>query len=93
MVKSKASLLCQSSITYKPHPQRLLKAIEKLECSAASVMYVGDSVIDAELAKRAGVPLIVVLSGVTPRGHFDSYEPIAVLENVRELPKFLLSHS
>ena len=78
---------------HKPHPEGLLEAIEKLECSPASVVYVGDSVVDAELAKRAGVPLIVVLSGVTPRSHFDSYEPIAVLENLSELPRFLLSAS
>ena len=76
---------------HKPHPQGLLEALARLECSLASAVYVGDSVVDAELAKRAGVPLIVVLSGVTPRDHFDSYEPVAVLENVSELPKFLLS--
>ncbi len=74
---------------HKPHPQGLLEAIKKLECSPASVVYVGDSVVDAELAKRTGVPLIVVLSGVTPREHFDKYEPIAVLENVSELPKVI----
>jgi phosphoglycolate phosphatase-like HAD superfamily hydrolase len=53
-------------------------------------VYVGDSVVDAELAKRAGVPLIVVLSGVTPRTQFDTYEPLAVLENVSHLPKIVL---
>lgn len=74
---------------HKPHPQGLLEAIQKLECSLASVVYVGDSVIDAELAKRAGVPLIVVLSGTTPRNHFDNYEPMAVLENISELPRLL----
>ena len=78
---------------HKPHPEGLLEAIKKLECSAASTMYVGDSVVDAELAKRAGVPLIVVLSGVTPRDHFDSYEPLALLENISELPGFLLNQS
>ena len=72
---------------HKPHPQGLFAALERLECSPASVVYVGDSVVDAELAKRAGVPLIVVLSGVTPRGDFDSYEPMAVLENIAELPR------
>ena len=76
---------------HKPHPQGLLEAIEKLECSSASAVYVGDSVVDAELAKRAGVPLIVVLSGVTPKEHFDSYDPVAMLGDVSELPKFLLS--
>ena len=77
---------------HKPHPQGLFEAIEKLGCSPASVVYVGDSVVDAELAKRAGVPLIAVLSGVTPRTHFDSYQPLAVLENVSHLPNALLNH-
>lgn len=74
---------------HKPHPQGLFAAMEKLECSPASVVYVGDSVVDAELAKRAGVPLIVVLSGVTPRDDFEDYEPLTVLDHVSELPKFL----
>jgi phosphoglycolate phosphatase len=76
---------------HKPHPQGLFEAIEKLECSPASVVYVGDSVVDAELAKRAGVPLIVVLSGTTPKEHFDGYEPMAMLESISELPEFLLN--
>ena len=74
---------------HKPHPQGLFEAIERLECSPASVVYVGDSVVDAELAKRAGVPLVVVLSGVTPREHFDDYEPVGMLENISHLPQFL----
>ena len=77
---------------HKPHPQGLFEAIEKLETSPASVVYVGDSVVDAELAKRAGVPLIVVLSGTTSREHFDSYAPMAVLDNISRLPEFLLGH-
>jgi phosphoglycolate phosphatase len=74
---------------HKPHPQGLFEAIERLECSPASVLYVGDSVVDAELAKRAGVPLVVVLSGVTPREHFADYEPVGMLENISHLPQFL----
>ena len=77
---------------HKPHPQGLLEAITKLECELESTLYVGDSVVDAELAKRAGVPLVVVLSGVTPRGDFDNYEPLGMLQNVSELPEFLLKH-
>ena len=78
---------------HKPHPQGLFEALERLECSPESIVYVGDSVIDAELAKRAGVKLIVVLSGVTPREHFDRYEPLAILNNISELPEFLLKQS
>ncbi len=74
---------------HKPHPQGLFEAIERLECSPSSVLYVGDSVVDAELAKRAGVPLVIVLSGVTPRDHFDNYDPVAMLENISHLPQLL----
>jgi phosphoglycolate phosphatase len=74
---------------HKPHPQGLLRAMRELGCSPAAVVYVGDSVVDAELAKRAGVPLIVVLSGVTVRTDFDPYETLAVIESIGELPKFL----
>ncbi|HEU4509420.1 MAG TPA: HAD-IA family hydrolase [Pyrinomonadaceae bacterium] len=74
---------------HKPHPQGLFEAMERLECSPSSVVYVGDSVVDAELAKRAEVPLIVVLSGVTPREDFENYGPLAVLESIRELPQVL----
>ena len=78
---------------HKPHPQGLFEAIERLGCSPESVVYVGDSVVDAELAKRAGVPLIVVLSGVTARAHFDTYQPLAVLENISHLPKIVLNRT
>ena len=76
---------------HKPHPQGLFEAMVRLECSPECVMYVGDSVVDAELAKRAGVPLIVVLSGTTPRADFNGYEPVAVLEDISHLPRVLLS--
>ena len=78
---------------HKPHPQGLFEAMKKLECSSASVLYVGDSVVDAELAKRAGVPVAIVLSGVTPREDFDKYEPVAMLQTVSELPNFLLNYA
>ena len=75
---------------HKPDPEGLLRAIERLECSPASVVYVGDSEVDAKLAQRAEVGLVVVLSGVTPRQKFDNYETLAVLEDLGELPDVLV---
>jgi phosphoglycolate phosphatase len=75
---------------HKPHPQGLFEAMKRLDCSPESVVYVGDSLVDAELARRAGVPVIVVLSGTTLRSDFDDYSPLAILETVSELPQFLL---
>ena len=74
---------------HKPHPAGLLEALRRLECSAPSTVYVGDSVVDAEVAKRAGVPFIAVLSGVTPENHFEHYERIGTLKDVSDLPRLL----
>jgi phosphoglycolate phosphatase len=74
---------------HKPHPAGLLEAIKRLECSRMSTVYVGDSVVDAEVAKRAAVPFVAVLSGVTPAAHFDGYERIATLKDISELPRLL----
>ena len=76
---------------HKPHPAGLLEAIKRLESSPSSTVYVGDSLVDAEVAKRAAVPFVAVLSGVTPVHHFDGYERIATLNDISELPNVLRS--
>jgi phosphoglycolate phosphatase len=76
---------------HKPHPEGLLQAIERLQCSPASVVYVGDSVTDAELGKRAGVRFVAVLSGVTLVDDFKPYKPLHILEDLSHLPRVLSS--
>ena len=70
---------------YKPNPQGLLVAMERLGCVRQDFLYVGDSVTDAKTAQRADTDFIAVLSGVTPRAAFDNYDIYAVLEDVSEL--------
>ena len=67
---------------YKPDPEGLLLAITQTGSSPANCLYVGDSVTDAETARRAGIAFIAVLSGVTPRTAFESYNAYAILEDV-----------
>ena len=71
--------------SHKPDPESLLKAIEKMKSSLSTSIYVGDSVTDAETAKRAEVPFIAVLSGVTPRDAFARYSVFGIIENLREI--------
>ena len=70
---------------HKPNPQGLCTAIERLGCAPTHCLYVGDSLTDAETAKRAGVPFVAVLSGVTSRKDFAGYEVYKILEDVSEL--------
>lgn len=67
---------------YKPDPEGLLLAITQTRSIPENCLYVGDSVTDAETARRAGIAFIAVLSGVTPRTAFESYTAHAILEDV-----------
>lgn len=70
---------------YKPDPEGLLLAVDQTGSTPANCLYVGDSVTDAETARRADIAFIAVLSGVTPRAAFEDYDVYAVLEDVPEL--------
>ncbi len=69
---------------HKPDPEGLLMAMERLG-SIGSILYVGDSLSDAEAAKRAGLPFVAVLSGVTPREAFEGYPIHRILNKLSEL--------
>jgi phosphoglycolate phosphatase len=70
---------------HKPDPEGLLAAIERTGGSPSGSLYVGDSVTDAETARRAGVPFAAVLNGVTPREAFKDYPAYKILDNLGEL--------
>ena len=73
-------------VDHKPHPEGLLLAVQRVGCSPSEVLYVGDSVTDAETARRASVPFVAVLSGVTTVEEFGNFEPEAILNDLGELP-------
>ena len=70
---------------HKPDPEGLLRAIDDLGACRETTLYVGDSVVDAQTAERAGVAFAAVLSGVTRREEFNGFAVERVLEDLREL--------
>lgn len=74
---------------FKPDPAGLISATERLSSTPANVLYVGDSLTDAETARRASVPFIAVLSGVTERHEFSGHPVQHVIGSVAELPAIL----
>lgn len=67
---------------HKPDPEGALKAVDAFGAAARDVLYVGDSVVDAETALRAELPFAAVLTGVTPKEAFTSYHPVAVIDSL-----------
>ncbi len=70
----------------KPDPSGLLLALDRLGISSEEALYVGDTLIDAETALRAGVPFVALLSGFTSAAEFEAHQPMAVLDGVADLP-------
>jgi phosphoglycolate phosphatase len=70
---------------HKPDPESLLLALEQLAVSPGEALYVGDSVIDAQAAGRAGVPFVAVLSGTTSKEAFGDCEVYEILADLRGL--------
>ena len=74
---------------HEPDPGGMLSTLGKMARLPAEVLYVGDSVVDGETARRAGVAFVAVLSGVTPDAAIRACEPKAILRDLRELPALL----
>lgn len=76
---------------FKPDPTGLKIAIDRLSTSASHTLYIGDSIIDAQTAKRGKIPFAATLSGVTKRNEFDKYPFYKVANNLHELADWLLN--
>lgn len=70
---------------HKPDPEGLQCAMAALEILPAAVLYVGDSLTDAQTAVRAGVTFCAVLTGVTPADAFSAYPVYRVIQDLSEL--------
>ena len=73
----------------KPDPQGLLLALERLGVEPGQALFCGDTVIDAETARRAGSDFCAVLNGTTPAEAFASYPCVHVAPDLIELASWL----
>lgn len=73
----------------KPDPEGLNVAMDRLKADSSAVLFCGDTVIDAETARRAGVDFCAVLNGTTPAQAFDEYPHVHVAPDLAELLDWL----
>jgi phosphoglycolate phosphatase-like HAD superfamily hydrolase len=69
----------------KPEPDLILRALEKVEGSAADAVMVGDSPWDAKAASRAQVPTLAVMTGGFAREELENAGAEEVFESVAQL--------
>ncbi len=75
--------------SHKPDPEGLLWAMSNLGGERTDVLYCGDTTIDAQTAKNAGVDFCAVLNGTTPAEAFDGYPHVHISPNLWELKDWL----
>lgn len=78
---------------HKPDPDGLLRAMAMLGVKQGEALYVGDSLVDAEAARRAGVAFCAVLHGTTTRSEFQPYTPVSILNDLSELKSLVARYS
>lgn len=69
----------------KPDPEGVLLALDLWKLPKEEVLYVGDSLVDAETAERAGVDFAGVATGTTGKEELEQYPCIGVYENLEGL--------
>ena len=71
--------------TAKPSPEGVLAALTRLQADAHTTIYIGDSTVDAETARAAGVAFAGVTHGVTPADELARYPHVAIMPDLTPL--------
>lgn len=74
---------------HKPDPRVLKATCDDLGVTTSQTVYVGDSVIDAQCARDAGVSFIGVLTGGTAPAQFADHGVTDVIDSVAQVPTLL----
>lgn len=69
----------------KPSPDLLLHCMNQLQCSADEVVYVGDSEVDVETSRNAGVPIVAVTWGFRKADYLNAIHPDYLIRKPSEL--------
>lgn len=77
----------------KPAPQGLEQALGLLRMAAHEAIYVGDSVLDVQAAKAAGLRIVSITSGVHPAEKLRAAAPEYVVDSLTEAADLILTLS
>jgi phosphoglycolate phosphatase len=73
----------------KPDPRGTIELVTRLGGTPADAVFIGDSLIDAETAARAGIPFVAVTWGFGARDALAATNPAALVDRVEDLATWL----
>lgn len=90
-IKFVAVLGQREQVPTKPDPSVVYEIIDQANVKKEDVVYIGDSGVDMQTGKNAGVCTVGVSWGFRPKTELESYQPAYIADNREELSRFLLS--
>lgn len=87
-------LVTQEEVSHpKPHPESLLLALRLLgptsDTRSRSVLFVGDTPVDVQAARSAGIPVVGVTYGACDRRTVLAADPDCLIERFDEMLRFV----
>ena len=80
------------SIRHKPEPDMVFMAMEEMGADKENSIYIGDSEVDIQTAKNAGIPCISVLWGFKDRNFLEDSGATTIVESMKELGERLVNY-
>jgi phosphoglycolate phosphatase len=75
----------QDVLQNKPHPEMLIRVLKEMGLPKETVIFVGDSGIDVQTGKNAGVRVFAVPTGLATREDLEKAQPNRILNRLRDL--------
>ena len=82
----------QRFVPLKPHPQMLFLVMNKLKADLSSSFFIGDSDVDIETGRAAGMHTIAVSWGFKPREVLESLAPDCLADTPAEVVDYIRRH-
>lgn len=79
----------REGIAVKPDPGIVHDILRKADIPARQALYVGDSGVDMQTARNAGVDAVGVSWGFRPRAELEEYHPRGIIGKAEELLAFI----
>ena len=80
------------SVRHKPEPDMVFMAMEEMGADKENSIYIGDSEVDIQTAKNAGIPCISVLWGFKDRNFLEDSGATTIVESMEELGERLVNY-
>lgn len=80
------------SVRHKPEPDMVFMAMEEMGADKENSIYIGDSEVDIQTAKNAGIPCISVLWGFKDRKFLEDSGATTIVESMEELGERLVNY-